>query len=447
MRIIQNYLSSGADMSGDSVRRLKFMTINAFTVIGVSFAYIFGVFNILRQFYPLGTLLIFGATLCVINILVLRKTKNIEFAGSVILFLMECLFCSLLIFGSTDRSGLFWFFTFPPLVLFLKNSRQGFAWIGVQFCITIILITLSELRVLPAISYSLYEIVVLCCSLTAVTLIVYFFQLIKNEFIKTEQKRQIDELVEKRRKDQYAIAERIQRMLIPQDDHRFKNIEISGFYQAASGVGGDYFDFFELDGEKIAVIISDVSGKGISGAFVMVNIRSIFQHNITKARIDPAEMVRIINRKLMADSTDDIFATLSVYIFNSTDNMVTFCHAGFGPFIYYSAKKEAVLEFPSFSLPAGVLLEDSNYVNNGLILAPGDIIISFTDGLIESYEIKLEESGKQALYDIVKQNAGKSAPEIKTAILEKISDCIRNKNQHDDISLVVSKIMQVTEQA
>ncbi|RPI01040.1 MAG: hypothetical protein EHM64_16325, partial [Ignavibacteriae bacterium] len=323
-KIVQNYLSSSANLAGNSLLRLKFMIVNSYTVIGCSYVFVHGVFNLLRQFHILGGLEILGGLLVIINIILLRKTKNIEFAGAVILFLMLCLFISLVVFGQDDKTGLFWFFTFPLLAFFLKGIKEGFIWIIFQFVVIITMLVMSELNFIIRIPYSIYEIVVLCMSILAVILLLYFYELMKNELVAMQNKQHDDDVEQRILREQFDIAERIQKLLIPQKDRNFGNISISGYYRAALGVGGDYYDYFEIDGDRIAVIICDVSGKGISGAFVMVNIRSIFQNNIPKFMITPSEMITIINEKMLEDSTNDFFAVLSVYIYNKKNMTMEF---------------------------------------------------------------------------------------------------------------------------
>jgi serine phosphatase RsbU (regulator of sigma subunit) len=270
---------------------------------------------------------------------------------------------------------------------------------------------------------------------------VLFYEIIRNE-LAANLKKQLQETVGKKiLEDQFAIAEKIQKLLIPPEDHLFNNIAISCFYRAASGVGGDYYDYFEIDKSNIALIVSDVSGKGISGAFVMVNVRSIFQHNITKFEMNPAEMVKIINSKMVHDSTDDIFATLSVYIFNCELSQLTFCNAGYGPFAYYSSNEKRIIEIPSSSLPSGVTEDCSQYKNEIIALTSGDIVISYTDGLLEGLEKKLGNNGKQALYLLLKDHAHESPKGIKNRIIDEIRDLIENQEQQDDISLIISKVI------
>ena len=440
-QLLQDYFSGGVDHPGDGFRRLKFTVVTIFSFIGAFFAFAVGTFNLIRHFYILGGIELMGGVWSVLNLILLRRTKNIEFASFVILLLMLGLFPCLLLFGEGDKTGLFWFFTFPLLALFLKDGWKGFVWIALELLVIIVLTAMNELHILISIPYSAYEMALLALSLLAVTLIVFFYVLIKNEYLILQKKRE-DEWAERRLlDDQFAIAERIQRLLIPGEDRVFGRLSVSGFYKAAAGVGGDYYDFFAVDGDHVAVIMCDVSGKSVSGAFVMVNIRSVFQRNITREKMSPAAMVRLLNRAMLADSTNDIFAVLSVFMFNHPTRTVVFCHAGYGPFVYYSAREARVVEVPFNSLPVGVIGEESTYVNRNVRLEPGDIILSYTDGLLDSFAKQSEKNDKAALYRLVSEHALESPARIKQAIIDEIGHLIANRQQADDISLVVSKVL------
>jgi serine phosphatase RsbU (regulator of sigma subunit) len=440
-RIVLDYLSSGIDHGKDDLLRLKFTIVNAFTVIGVVFVFSLGVFNITRQYFPLGVVEIAGGFLCIINVILLRRTRNIEFASFIILFLMLCLFVSLIVFGGEDKTGLFWFFTFPPLALFLKKKREGLLWIGAELVVITVMTAVSECRFLFRSPYSVYEIFFLVLSLAALTLIVVFYVFIKDNFIALEKHTHEEQVRQQVLDDQFSIAERIQRLLIPQEDRVCGRLSLSGFYKAAAGVGGDYYDFFEIDSGRVAVIMCDVSGKSIAGAFVMVNIRSVFQHSIPREEMNPASMVKIINRRLLADATSDIFAVLSVYVFHSNSRQVDFCNAGYGPFAYYSAREGRVIEAPSASLPVGVVADDSNYVNTTVRLYPGDIILSYTDGILESFEKVNEKNDREALYRLVCGHAEQEPRQIKRTIVAAIGDISGKRSRQDDLSLLVAKVM------
>ena len=103
--------------------------------------------------------------------------------------------------------------------------------------------------------------------------------------------------------------------------------------------------------------------------------------------------------------TSDMFATLSIFIYNSKTNEVAICNAGHGPFIYYSKKDKAIHEIPFNNLPSGISEDKINYINKYITLEKGDIILSFTDGLTEAYEYKF----KNNVITVIKENFEKLA--------------------------------------
>jgi len=144
---------------------------------------------------------------------------------------------------------------------------------------------------------------------------------------------------------------------------------------------------------------------------------------------------------LVNDLTSDMFATLTVYIFNSETNEVTFCNAGHGPFFYFSVKENKVIEVNYNSLPGGISEDFSNFVNTKIKLDKDDIILSYTDGLLEAFEHKYGNDGKAIIYKTICENKNLSAQEINAEIMGKINEVVGKMDRNDDISLLISKII------
>jgi serine phosphatase RsbU (regulator of sigma subunit) len=250
-----------------------------------------------------------------------------------------------------------------------------------------------------------------------------------------------EEIIKKKvLEEQFSIAEGIQRSLIPSPSMKLKDLSIQGYYKAALGVGGDYFDYFEIDEEHMAVILSDVAGKGIPAALMMVNIRTVYRTYIKQKDITPVEIVSIVNNVLAEDLSSDMFATLFFYIYNRKTRDLLFCNAGHGPLTYYSVREKQVKTVDSRTMPVGIMPDNPQYTNQETRLEPGDIAIVFTDGISEAMNTEREEFGEDRLYSIVAENADKSAEEINRAVIDALDEFVGEAPQHDDISLIIMKI-------
>ncbi|HOM39017.1 MAG TPA: SpoIIE family protein phosphatase, partial [Spirochaetota bacterium] len=250
-----------------------------------------------------------------------------------------------------------------------------------------------------------------------------------------------EEIIKKKvLEEQFTIAEGIQRSLIPQKDLILKEVDVTGFYKAALGVGGDYFDFFQIDNDKIAVILSDVSGKGIPASLMMVNIRTVFKTYIKTEKNSPSKVVSIINNVLSEDLSSDMFATLFFYIFNKRTRELIFCNAGHGPLTYYSSKTRKVETIKTQTMPIGIMPNNPQYQDVKVSLSPGDIVVVFTDGVTEAMNETREEFTEERLFKIIEENSNLSSKELNAKIIQELANFVGSAPQHDDISLIVMKV-------
>lgn len=131
--------------------------------------------------------------------------------------------------------------------------------------------------------------------------------------------------------EQLDLAKEIQEGLNPMAFYNINGIQIKGFTRAAKGVGGDYFDYVNIDDNRVGALLSDVSGKGVPASLVMVMIRTVFVTQISSKDVDCASIVRAINDSLSADFAIDKFATLFFMIYDRSKEELSFTNAGHGP--------------------------------------------------------------------------------------------------------------------
>jgi hypothetical protein len=436
---IKNILIGNA-LIEDETLKIQYLILNSFSIIGASFAFILGILHLFSSNASLGIFDICGFIFTISTITFLRKTKKINICSDIILGEMLLLFIFLLWFNKNNTS-LFWFYTFPPLAIFLKGYKKGFIWVSAEFLIIIGFFLSEKLRIISSMIFTDMQIFIMTMSLLAVTILIFFYEMLKLKLINVIKKQESEIVKKKIIEEEYLLAEKIQKALIPDKDIILNNLEISGYYHPANGVGGDYYDYVDIRDGKTAVIICDVSGKGVPSAIVMVNIRSVFLNIIQNPDIKPDEIIKIINSKMCCDLTTDMFATLSVFIYNSKTNEVSICNAGHGPFIYYSKKDNAIHEIPFNNLPSGISKDEINYTNRFVTLGKGDVILSFTDGLTEAYENKFKENAVTIIKENFEKLADLYAGEINDRLIGKIEDVIGKMKINDDISLVVSKLI------
>ncbi|MBN2322539.1 MAG: SpoIIE family protein phosphatase [Spirochaetes bacterium] len=242
--------------------------------------------------------------------------------------------------------------------------------------------------------------------------------------------------------EQLEIARRIQQDLIPSVGIDTDRISIDGFYKAASGVGGDYYDFIEVDGGRYGLIMSDVAGKGVPASLMMIMIRSIFKSLIGSGVSDPARVATLMNRTLAADISSDRFATLLFCLFDIKKRTLRYTNAGYGPLMVFSKKKKrcSLIHAPEGSFPIGVLSEAEYEEEKPVRLAAGDAVILCTDGIHEARNGKDSEYGIDRLMDIVPTVADRGAKEMAGLIVDDVLGFVKGAEQYDDMTLMILKV-------
>ncbi len=238
--------------------------------------------------------------------------------------------------------------------------------------------------------------------------------------------------------EQLEMAKDIQEGLNPMTFYNKKGIQIKGFTRAAKGVGGDYFDYLDIDDKRVCALISDVSGKGVPASLVMVMIRTVFTSYISREDIDCARVVRAINDSLSADFAIDKFATLFFMIYNRETEELSFSNAGHGPLFCYRHSKGVCTQTSLDGVPIGIM-EDVEYKQAKIKLNPGDMIIMYTDGITEMRNPEREEYGLERVQKMMLENHSMSADEFVELIVSDVDRFRDTAPPHDDMTVLAFK--------
>jgi serine phosphatase RsbU (regulator of sigma subunit) len=242
--------------------------------------------------------------------------------------------------------------------------------------------------------------------------------------------------------EQLDIARNIQQNMLPTTGIETDRLSIEGYYKAATGVGGDYYDFIEIGGGYYGLIMSDVAGKGVPASLMMIMIRTIFRSLIHSGVHDPSRVVTLMNSTLSDDISNDRFATLLFGVFNLKNLSFRYTNAGYGPIMLYRADKETCIEIrpDNGSIPIGVMPEMSYGEEKPLKLGKGDALILFTDGINEARNRKKEEYGLERLTAVVP--ASGSLGSITKSIIDDVLLFTGDTEQFDDMTLLVLRVKE-----
>lgn len=236
---------------------------------------------------------------------------------------------------------------------------------------------------------------------------------------------------------QLKIATDIQLGVLPKPVF-LDEIDLYATMKPAYEVGGDFYDFFKIDDSHLAVVIADVSGKGVPAALFMMASKIILGNNL-KNGLSPSEALTNANQELCENNPAEMFVTCFCGVLDLTTNIFTFANAGHEkPAIYRNGENFNLEKINSGFVLGG--LPGIKYKQEELQLEKGDVIFTYTDGIPEATNSKNEEFGKERLISTL--NASKNAPleTIATDILKAVSDFNDTAPQFDDITMLMFRI-------
>ncbi len=253
-----------------------------------------------------------------------------------------------------------------------------------------------------------------------------------NEAIKTE-----------RYKEEIKIAKKIQQHLLPKQLEFDKKIEISAFSMSADDVGGDYYDTFNISQDQIGIVIGDVSGHGTSAAFNMAQVKGVFQALILTST-STSEILVKANKALSNCLEGKSFVTLTIVIINLKNKTFDLSRAGHCPTLFYEATKNLSTYFNTKGLGLGILRDDS-YVNHIETIThsfhPGDMMLLYTDGAIETKNDQAEEYGYERLLTAFEQNTSQPTDVLIEKIKHNVLFFNKKQTTEDDFSLFCIKFI------
>ena len=261
-----------------------------------------------------------------------------------------------------------------------------------------------------------------------------------NEMTKAIRQGREDALANERLTRELETAREIQERLLPSEEPQLNGFEVTGASIPSREIGGDYFDFLVQENDQIGVAIGDVSGKGMPAALLMSNLQASLQGQV----IHPSSVSEVVTRvnDLIVGSTDPhMFATFFYGLLDLGACTFTSTNAGHNPPMVLRTEGEIEL-LKTGGLLLG-MIEKVEYKQQTTTLAPGEIVVMYTDGITEAVGPSAEEDdpeamfGEPALEEVIRRSRHLPAVGIKEAILDAVSQHTQGVAQSDDITLVV----------
>ncbi|GAB6139288.1 hypothetical protein JCM14076_00170 [Methylosoma difficile] len=236
------------------------------------------------------------------------------------------------------------------------------------------------------------------------------------------------------------IAQQIQSSLLPAAPLQSEQLQIAGLCLPADKVGGDYFDYFFRDKDHLDMVVADVSGHAIGPALFMVEARSAIrtQANIPRS---PSETLTILNDFLFTDlNNTDFFITLFYLQYNLRNRHLYYTNAGHPPPLLFSPSQNQYTWLDAEGLVLGVR-KQVLFEEKTMPLQTGDVLLVYTDGLIEAENADGEFFDRQQLTLILTEHAQQNPRQIIDAILAALKKFCGRERFNDDITLMVFKCL------
>ncbi|HZO55172.1 MAG TPA: SpoIIE family protein phosphatase [Bryobacteraceae bacterium] len=228
-------------------------------------------------------------------------------------------------------------------------------------------------------------------------------------------------------------AAEIQRNLLPREAPKMGALDVAGVSIPCRSVGGDYFDFLRLAGNRLGVIVGDVAGKGMSAALLMSSLQARVQV-LSEDTEDVAQFLTRLNRSVSSTCPENRFITFFIAVLDSVTGDFTYANAGHNP--PYILRSDGSLESLTGGGPVMGVLKHMQYESFRGSLEHGDMLVLYSDGATEAVACDGEEFGESRFEEALKQAAGLSADEVLGLLQQRLEQFMGIAASHDDLTLV-----------
>lgn len=278
----------------------------------------------------------------------------------------------------------------------------------------------------------------------------------------------IEKLMQEQREKQrleneLAIAQEVQEQLFPKQFTHLESLEFWGFCRPARTVSGDYYDFLATSSHKMILAVGDISGKGISAALLMATIHSAVRayslESMPQLRepvavgavggsgrmmatwpegieVSPAALLALLNHQLYESTPAAKYATLFLAIYDGRSNTLTYSNGGHLPPILIGKDGE-IRRLEAGGTVIG-LFDGMSYEEDSVQMHPGEVFVAYSDGVTEP-ENEFGEFGEERLIEIVRENRHLDLPQIIQTVTAAVDTWIGDKEQPDDVTLVLAR--------
>jgi serine phosphatase RsbU (regulator of sigma subunit)/ketosteroid isomerase-like protein len=247
----------------------------------------------------------------------------------------------------------------------------------------------------------------------------------------------VEDLVQEMRQREHIerelqVARTIQQASLPREVPQLEGWRITPIYQPAREVGGDFYDFLELDDGRLGIVVGDATGHGVPAALVMASARSMLRA-VAQASVSPGDALRRVNDPLATEIPPNMFVTCFYCILDPKSGSLSYANAGHDlPYVWHGGACE---ELRARGMPLG-LMPGMHYEQKEIVLQKGESALLYTDGLVEAHNPQREMFGFPRLQTLVSEHAEEERSLEATLLEELYSFVGEGWEQEDDITLL-----------
>ncbi len=245
-----------------------------------------------------------------------------------------------------------------------------------------------------------------------------------------------------RLQDELELAKTVQKALLPQEAPTIPGLDVAAYSRPAEFLAGDYFDFIPFGADTHGLLIADVAGHGVSASLQMASLQALARASVPSSR-SPSEVVQRIHGLFRHNIRFVTFVTMFIGAFSPATRTLIYCNAGHNPplVLHPDRRSGTSVSWLRPTGPALGLVEDSKFGEHALTLNRGELLVMYTDGLIEASNPGNHSFGADQLAGVVERLHDSSSREVVRGIRMSLEGFVMGKPLLDDITLVVCRIV------
>ncbi|WP_243373282.1 SpoIIE family protein phosphatase [Geotalea sp. SG265] len=249
--------------------------------------------------------------------------------------------------------------------------------------------------------------------------------------------RQLESLSERIR-DEVKKAGEIQQALLPLADFRFNGVTVSGEITTSSEIGGDYFDYFQLDQDRIGLLVGDVSGHGVQSGMVTTAAKASLHCLIAQGVDTPAGLLFGMNNAVLATARQTLLMTCLIAVIDTKNCRLTFANAGHNfPYLHRSSSGLLMMLDGVSGFPLG-FEENNQYGECSTSFLPGDSVLLYSDGIVECTDLTGEEFGYDRLATAIAENIAMEPAVLRRILRQEATRFTGSASFPDDVTLLIA---------